>query len=65
MLTRDGIFARYILALCFFFASGTELVTGWAAGICGILGTMELATALMRYSPLYDMYNHIKSPSED
>lgn len=62
-MTRDGVVARYILALCFFTASGTQLVTGWVAGICGILGTIELATALLRYSPLVDAYNHFKKDS--
>ncbi|QGT99745.1 hypothetical protein SYNTR_1152 [Candidatus Syntrophocurvum alkaliphilum] len=60
MLTRDGVIARYILAFCFFFASGTEMVTGFYGMICGILGTIELATALLRYSPLYEIYDLIK-----
>ncbi|MGI5920444.1 MAG: YgaP-like transmembrane domain [Syntrophomonadaceae bacterium] len=57
MLTRDGVIARFILAFCFFFLSGTEMVTGWLAAISGTLGTVELATALLRYSPLYELYN--------
>lgn len=55
MLTRDGVIARYILAFCFFFLSGTELVTGWPATICGVLGTIEITTALLHYSPLYEL----------
>lgn len=65
MLTRDGVIARYIIAFCFFFASGTQLVTGWVAGVCGILGTVELATALLRYSPLYDTLDQLKDRTPD
>lgn len=56
MLTRDGVIARYIFAFCFYFLSGTEMVTGWMAAISGTLGTVELATALLRYSPWYELY---------
>jgi hypothetical protein len=55
MLSRDGVIARYILAFCFFLLSGAELVTGWPATICGVLGTVELGTALLRYSPLNEL----------
>lgn len=61
MISKDGVIARYILAFSFFFASGSQLVTGWMAGVCGVLGTIELATALLKYSPLYDIFNHLKS----
>lgn len=60
MLSRDGIIARYVLAFCFFLASGSQLVTGWLGAACGVLGTMELATALLRYSPLYELYDRYK-----
>lgn len=56
MLTRDGVIARYILAFCFFFLSGSGMVTGTPAMISGILGTVELGTALLRYSPIYELY---------
>lgn len=65
MLTRDGVIARYIFAFCFFFLSGSGIVTGWLGGLCGILGTMELVTALQRYSPLYDMYDLVTQKSKD
>lgn len=58
MLSSDGVWARYIFALCFFLLSGSQMVTGWPATICGILGTMELATALLRYSPLVELIEH-------
>ncbi len=57
MLTRDGVIARYILAFCFYMLSGSGMVTGWPAAVCGVLGTIELATAILRYSPLYELYN--------
>lgn len=55
MLTRDGIIARFILAFCCFFISGTEMIKGWPATVSGILGCVELSTALLRYSPLYEL----------
>ena len=60
MLSRDGVMARYIFAFCFFFLSGTKLITGWLAAVSGVLGTVELATALLCYSPLYDLADHCK-----
>ncbi len=57
MLSRDGVIARFILAFCFFFLSGSEILTGWTATLSGILGTIELTTALLRYSPLYEWYD--------
>lgn len=56
MLSKDGIKARIVLALCFFFLSGSGILTGWIATISGVLGTIELATALLRYSPLNEWY---------
>ncbi|MDD3024285.1 MAG: hypothetical protein PHE26_10360 [Syntrophomonadaceae bacterium] len=56
MLSRDGVIARYILAFCFFFMSGTQLISGWAATISGVMGCIELVTALLQYSPLYELY---------
>ncbi|MEN6351094.1 MAG: YgaP-like transmembrane domain [Syntrophomonas sp.] len=56
MLSRDGVIARFILAFCFFFLSGSEMITGTLAAISGILGSIELATGLLRYSPLYEIY---------
>lgn len=55
MLSRDGVIARYIFSFCFFFLSGSEMLTGWPATCSGVLGTIELATALMRYSPLMEV----------
>lgn len=56
MLTRDGVIARFILAFCFFFVSGSQIVTGGVATLCGVIGTVELATALLRYSPVYELF---------
>jgi hypothetical protein len=64
MLSKDGVQARYILAFCCFFLSGTEMLTGSAATISGIMGTVELATALLHYSPLYELYDIIKTYSQ-
>ena len=54
MLSRDGVIARFIFAFCFYFLSGTQMVTGWLATICGVLGTVVLTSALLRYSPLVE-----------
>ena len=64
MLSRDGVIARYIFAFCFFFLSGSELITGWPATISGVLGTIEFATAVLRYSPLYELAAYLKSKAE-
>ena len=61
MLSRDGIIARYIFSLCFFLLSGSELITGWLGTISGVLGTIELATALLCYSPFNEIISHYQS----
>ncbi len=63
MLPRDGVIARYILAFCFFLI-GSQMTTAWAAAICAILGCVELATALLRYSPLYEIASIYKSKTQ-
>ncbi|MGB4303126.1 MAG: YgaP-like transmembrane domain [Syntrophomonadaceae bacterium] len=65
MLTRNGIIARFILAFCFFFLSGTEILTGGLATLSGVLGTVELATALLRYSPLQEIIAIVTEKSEN
>lgn len=55
MLGRKDVLIRYILCLGFYLLSGTGTVTGGWATICGVLGTVELATALLRYSPVDDL----------
>jgi len=64
MLTRNGIIARFILAFCFFFLSGTEILTGGLATLSGVLGTVELATALLRYSPLQELIEIITEKTD-
>lgn len=59
MLNTKGIIIRYIICLSCFFISGTQIITGWPATICGILGTIELATALLHYSPLNDLIDKL------
>lgn len=61
MLSRDAVIARLILAFCFFFLSGTQILTGGLATLSGVLGTVELATALLRYSPLQEVYEIVKA----
>lgn len=61
MLTNREALLRLVVAIGLFLLSGTETVTGSAAMVCGILGTMELATALLRYSPLMELLNHYPS----
>lgn len=59
MLTRDGIIARYIFAFCFFFLPGTKMIQGWPATISGLLGSVELAVALMSYSPVMELLDRL------
>lgn len=54
MLSRDGVIARFIFAFCFYFLSGTQMVTGGLATVCGVLGTVALTSALLHYSPLME-----------
>lgn len=63
MLSRDGVIARYIFSFCFFFLSGSEMLVGWPATCSGVLGTIELATALMHYSPLMEIGCYLKERS--
>ncbi len=68
MLSKNGVLIRYTFCFCCFILSGTELITGWLGTICGILGTIELATAMLRYSPLNDIkfyLNHKPEPRTD
>ncbi len=61
MLNRDGVIVRLILAFAFFFLSGTEILTGNLATLSGVMGTVELATALLRYSPLQELIDYVKA----
>jgi hypothetical protein len=59
MLTKKGIIARYILCGCCYFLSGTQILTGWPAGISGVLGTIALASAFLQYSPLAELMDSL------
>lgn len=61
MLTRDGVIARWLLVFCFYFASGSGLVQGWPATLCGVLGTINLACALLHYSPLKELIDYLQT----
>lgn len=61
MLSKDGVRTRYFLAFCLFFLSGSQMLTGTAGAMSGILGTVELGTALLRYSPLCELYDLLTS----
>jgi hypothetical protein len=60
MISRDGVIARFIFAFCFYFLSGTQMVKGGLATVCGVLGTVALTSALLHYSPLVE-YLSIKA----
>ncbi|NLO21242.1 MAG: hypothetical protein GX119_04495 [Syntrophomonadaceae bacterium] len=55
MLSKKSIIIRYAIFLGCFLLSGTETITGWTATLCGVFGTIELACALLRYSPLVEL----------
>ena len=59
MLSKNEVRVRFIICLCLFSLSGSGLITGWLGAICGVIGTIELATALLRYSPAYDLKNSL------
>lgn len=60
MLSKNGVISRLFLTCFFFFLSGSGILTGWVAGISGILGTMVLVSALQRYSPVVELYGMYK-----
>ncbi|NLO20939.1 MAG: hypothetical protein GX119_02925 [Syntrophomonadaceae bacterium] len=55
MLTKKSVLIRYAICLACFLLSGTGTVTGWTATLLGVFGTIELACALLRYSPLVEI----------
>ncbi|HHW60899.1 MAG TPA: hypothetical protein GX404_03235 [Syntrophomonadaceae bacterium] len=55
MLNQAEVMIRYIVAISCYVLSGTATVTGNLAGLCGVLGTVELVTGIMRYSPLMEL----------
>lgn len=65
MISKDGVIARLILTFCLFFLSGSQIITGTPATFCGIIGTIFLASALLRYSPLYELYGIVQEAKTD
>jgi hypothetical protein len=55
MLNRNDVIIRYLICFGCFFLSGSGLITGWLGAISGVIGTIELGTALLRYSPINDI----------
>jgi len=60
MLSKNEVIIKYFVSFVLFFLSGSEMITGWPASICGIVGCMELATALLQYSPLFERNSSLK-----
>ena len=60
MLSKNEVIVRYLICLVLFFLSGSEMITGWPATLCGVIGTIELATALLQYSPLHERSNSLQ-----
>ncbi|NLW90339.1 MAG: hypothetical protein GXY34_01890 [Syntrophomonadaceae bacterium] len=54
MLSRDGVIARFVFAACFYFLAGSQMIDGWLATLSGLLGSVEMACGLLRYSPLVE-----------
>lgn len=63
MLNKIEVMIRFMVALALYILSGTETVTGLMATFCGVLATVELATALLHYSPLIALLEHISISS--
>ena len=55
MLSIKGVITRFIICLTCFLLSGTGTITGSLATLLGVFGTIELACALLRYSPLCEL----------
>ncbi len=64
MLSSKSVIIRYAICLCCFLLSGSGTITGWPATICGVIGTIELGTALLQYSPLCEILagSDVKAP---
>ena len=58
MLSKNEVIVRYLVCLVLFFLSGSKMVTGWPATMCGVIGTIELGTALLQYSPLHELSSY-------
>jgi hypothetical protein len=58
LASKDEVIAHYILALCFFLLSGTKLITGWPATISGVVGTIEIVSAILWYSPINELIKY-------
>jgi hypothetical protein len=65
MLSRDGVITRFLFAFCFYFLSGTQMVTGHLATICGVLGTIALTSGILRYSPLVEYLSYKSQQKKD
>jgi hypothetical protein len=64
MLNKNEVIIRYIICFSCFFLSGSGLITGWLGAICGVIGTIELGTALLRYSPVNDIKAYLNFKAE-
>jgi len=60
MLSKNEVIVKYFVSFILFFLSGSEMITGWPAAICGVVGCIELATALLQYSPLFERSNSLQ-----
>ena len=54
MLSKKSVIIRYAIFLVCFLLSGTETLPVGPQP-CGVFGTIELASALLRYSPLVEL----------
>ncbi|CFX88878.1 Uncharacterized [Syntrophomonas zehnderi OL-4] len=54
MLSQKQVNIRYLICLTLFLLSGCQIIVGWTATMCGVLGTMALASALLHYSPIHE-----------
>lgn len=59
MLNSREVLFRYVIAAVLFIIAGTGVLAGKAVTICSIIGVVELATAMTRYSPLMDVLEMI------
>jgi len=59
-LGSGGVFIRYLLVAGCLLLTMTHLVEGYVATACGVIAVVELVTALLRYSPLYDLYYNLR-----
>lgn len=61
MLSKREVLLRSIVALLLFLLPGIQVVNGSTATVCGIIGTIEFASAILHYSPIVELLDKVQA----